>query len=507
MRATRITLKNWMGIESKAFDIGEGGVLIKGKNRSGKTSIMQAFVSALTGAGIDPDHIRAGADKTEILIDFTDPVAQVRRIGRRSGNHGLETDGLGLGKQQARLNEILGPSISPMALLNAKPVDRRKIILEAMPATVTAEDLLRWTGDKWEPDPARHGLEVIADVRKHYYELRTKANADAKEAQRKHEEARAKANSLASPAHVGVLMPLPGEEEKPVEAAHAALTALNQRRLQAAEQEQKAAGTRAKIAEMCAQAIEEDGKRGTQLEKADLEALNANLNETDARVRELEAELQAWKVARQEASDALNAAVTRNREWNESEASSRTLRSRADELEASLTSSAIAAPSDPEMEAARAEVVRAEKEAELVRSARAAHDALAEAAALGDDATDAVAEADRLNAIVTRLTDAAPAEIAARSASIKGLTFTENGGIALDGVALDLLSGQEAIDFCVQVAKRAHPKCKLLTVDKLEQLDPESLEAFIRSATADGWQLVGTRVQAGELVIELLEAA
>ena len=67
MRATRITLKNWMGIESKAFDIGEGGVLIKGKNRSGKTSIMQAFVSALTGAGIDPDHIRTGADKAEAL--------------------------------------------------------------------------------------------------------------------------------------------------------------------------------------------------------------------------------------------------------------------------------------------------------------------------------------------------------------------------------------------------------------------------------------------------------
>ena len=65
MRATRITLKNWMGIESKAFDIGEGGVLIKGKNRSGKTSIMQAFVSALTGAGIDPDHIRTGAEQLD----------------------------------------------------------------------------------------------------------------------------------------------------------------------------------------------------------------------------------------------------------------------------------------------------------------------------------------------------------------------------------------------------------------------------------------------------------
>ena len=97
--------------------------------------------------------------------------------------------------------------------------------------------------------------------------------------------------------------------------------------------------------------------------------------------------------------------------------------------------------------------------------------------------------------------------ITARSATIKGLTFTADGGIALDGVALDLLSGQEAIDFCIRVAKRAHPKCKLLTADKLEQLDPESLEAFVKMATADGWQLIGTRVEAGEMVIELLEAA
>jgi DNA repair exonuclease SbcCD ATPase subunit len=72
-----------MGIESKAFEIGTGGALIKGKNRSGKTSIMQAFVSALTGVGIDSNHIRAGADRAEILIDFADPVAQARRIARR----------------------------------------------------------------------------------------------------------------------------------------------------------------------------------------------------------------------------------------------------------------------------------------------------------------------------------------------------------------------------------------------------------------------------------------
>ena len=157
------------------------------------------------------------------------------------------------------------------------------------------------------------------------------------------------------------------------------------------------------------------------------------------------------------------------------------------------------------MEAAKAEIAKAEAHAMLVCKGREAHDALAYSAKLGDEMTDAQKTADALDAIVTTLTVAAPAELMARTEGIKGLTFTDDGSLALDGVVLDLLSGQEAIDFCVRVAKRAHPKCKLLTADKLEQLDPESLEAFVKMATADRWQLIGTRVEAGEMVIELLE--
>ena len=507
MRATRITLKNWMGIESKAFDIGEGGVLIKGKNRSGKTSIMQAFVSALTGAGIDPDHIRAGADKAEILIDFTDPVAQVRRVGRRSGNNGLETDGIGLGKQQTRLDELIGPSIRPLALLNAKPAERRKMILEAMPAEVTAEDLLLWTGDKWEPDQSRHGLEVIADVRKHYYDLRTAANAAAKEAQRKHEEARARAKSLESPAHVGVLVPLPGEEDQPVRAAEEALGELNRRRSQAADQEEKSQGTRERIAALRKEAVDLESHGPVVPPLSEWTELCVTLDSATVEVSRLKAKLAQAEEVLERAHSAAIEYKRRQEAGNENTRRMAEKRQQANDLEATLASTAIMAPAESEIKQAALSRDQAEEHRLLVRSARAAHDAIVDAAELGDDATDAEAEADRLNAIVETLTTLAPAQLAARSDTIKGLTFTADGGIALDGVALDLLSGQEAIDFCIRVAKRAHPKCKLLTADKLEQLDPESLEAFVKMATADGWQLIGTRVEAGEMVIELLEAA
>ena len=505
MRATRITLKNWMGIESKAFDIGAAGVLIKGKNRSGKTSIMQAFVSALTAAGIDPEHIRTGADKAEILIDFTDPVAQVRRIARRSGNNGLETDGLGLGKQQTRLDELIGPSIRPLALLNAKPAERRKMILEAMPATVTAADMERWIGVPWTDSVDGHGLEIIRKARDLYYAQRAEANKSAKAIKAAWEAANAEAERLEKDAPTGIEIPLPGEERKPVNAACDALAGLAQLRRQAAEQERKAQGTREKIANLRADADAEDSSGHLPVKAEILRGLEGAIKSAGQEVVAAEQALATAQEKYARTKDDYAKVLQAQRAHDESDARSASLRRQADELASSLASVAIECPTEADMEAAKAEIAKAEAHAMLVCKGREAHDALAYSAKLGDEMTDAQKTADALDAIVTTLTVAAPAELMARTEGIKGLTFTDDGSLALDGVVLDLLSGQEAIDFCVRVAKRAHPKCKLLTADKLEQLDPESLEAFVKMATADRWQLIGTRVEAGEMVIELLE--
>ena len=506
MRATRITLKNWMGIESKAFDIGKGGVLIKGKNRSGKTSILQAFVSGLTGAGIDPSHIRTGSDRSEILIDFADPVAQVRRVARRSGNNALETDGIGLGKQQTRLDELLGPSISPLALLNAKPAERRKMILETMPAQVTVEDMTHWTGSPWTNSVEGHGLEVICKARDLYYTQRTDANKDARTAMDAHAKASAEAVRLEKDAPTDIVIPLPGEEQKPIVAAREALVNLEQQKRQAIEQERKAQGTREKIAKLRADADAEDSAGHLPVKAEILRGLEDAVRSAGNEVATAEQALAIAQAKYAHTKDDYAKALQAQHAHDESNARSASLRRQADEIESSLSSVAIEIPSESSMEAARLALNEAHAHAMLVCKGREAHDALAWACKLGDEMTEAQKKADALDAIVTTLTTTAPAELMARTEGIKGLTFTDDGGLALDGVALDCLSGQEAIDFCVRVAKRAHPKCKFLTADKLEQLDPESLEAFVRMATADGWQLIGTRVEAGEMVIELLEA-
>ena len=75
----------------------------------------------------------------------------------------------------------------------------------------------------------------------------------------------------------------------------------------------------------------------------------------------------------------------------------------------------------------------------------------------------------------------------------------------LDGVKLDGLCGREQITFAVEVARRANVKSKILVCDGLERVDPEQFETFVKEATRGGYQLIGTRVAAGDVVVEAIE--
>ncbi len=114
-------------------------------------------------------------------------------------------------------------------------------------------------------------------------------------------------------------------------------------------------------------------------------------------------------------------------------------------------------------------------------------------------------EAAELDTTVKKLANAAPSELLAEAQGIPGLSI-DGDEIMLDGKRLDALSGAEQLRFAVEIARRANAKSRILIVDGLERLDPDQMEAFVAMATADGWQLLGTRVSRGDLVIEAIEA-
>ena len=108
--------------------------------------------------------------------------------------------------------------------------------------------------------------------------------------------------------------------------------------------------------------------------------------------------------------------------------------------------------------------------------------------------------------LVHTLTDEAPAKLLAECNGIPGLTVGEDGALSLDGYDLDRLSGMKRLRFAVEIARRLNARSKLLCVDGLEVLDGEQRAAFLEMATADGYQLIATRVTeaGGDVVLRPL---
>jgi hypothetical protein len=88
--------------------------------------------------------------------------------------------------------------------------------------------------------------------------------------------------------------------------------------------------------------------------------------------------------------------------------------------------------------------------------------------------------------------------------AIPGLAL-DGETVTLDGKSLDALSGSEQMRFCIEVARRANAKSRIIVVDGLERIDPEQYAAFVQQATAGGFQLFGTRVAGGGLELEAVE--
>jgi hypothetical protein len=302
----------------------------------------------------------------------------------------------------------------------------------------------------------------------------------------------------------GDVVPLAGEEDAPVREAEGALRALEQRGRDAEAMVKRTEGTRAKIAELLAEAATKERNARPEVSSESWERSESAWSaagEEVIRLKELLAEAEQKHRRLAAAMDDLSMQRSdRKRVILEVEA----LRARASDLENTLSATTIQPPTDAEISAAIERVDASRAHAAMVMAARAAHAAMVEHAAICDELAVAEALAKQLDQIVDTLTTRAPAEMAGRSQSIVGLTFIDDD-IALDGKPFSNLCGTETIELCTEVARRMNPKGKLLRVNGLEQLDPETMEAFVKVATRDGWQLIGTRVEAGDLQIVGIE--
>lgn len=509
IRITRLRLVNFRGLAKLDVPVGPSGLLFLGTNGEGKTTAIEGINAVCEGIGIGPEAIRLGADKAEILVDL-EKVEEQRRtalLAKRTITPSKTTialtgsDDVPLPKAKEQLAALFGGrALDPLRFYLADAKEQRRQLLAANPVRVTSEDLTRWTGIVQEWNTDGHGQEVLARVRKMYFERRTDAGRALDQAKAAVEIKRKEASRLVveNPETI-----TPEAARTHVAAAEQDLAVLRERLRQAERREAEAEGTRKKIADLRAQAEELMSKpESVAPDFAEVEKEDGWLSMLDTQIAELEAKLaearrqrqehaakrEALTMAQAEAAKLLDKAADAVNQANELEAAiAHTLDGDGDPIAMQ------AAAAEEALETARALVSKAEATAKW----RAAE-------AQVTTAEDTLAKADTswtaLDRIVKTLTDVAPAEIAARANLIPGLEITADS-ILLDGKDTTLLCGAEKMQFAVTLAKRLAGKAKILTVDGLEQIAPAKQPAFVRMCLDGGWMLFATVVADGAMQV------
>lgn len=178
MKITRIGIHNFLKLKDVEFNPSQTNVIV-GRNRQGKTSILKAIKTALTGDA-DSTSIRIGESKAEITLDVGD--LMIKRTITEKGNY-LDIsnkDGMKMPSPASYLSGLIGSfSFNPIEFFDKKPADRKKYLLNAITLTITPEELGAYTGELVNGlDYSAHALEVVEQARKYYYDKRTVANAE-----------------------------------------------------------------------------------------------------------------------------------------------------------------------------------------------------------------------------------------------------------------------------------------------------------------------------------------
>ena len=81
----------------------------------------------------------------------------------------------------------------------------------------------------------------------------------------------------------------------------------------------------------------------------------------------------------------------------------------------------------------------------------------------------------------------------------------EDGILLYNGKAWDSISGSDQLIVATSIVRKLNPKCEFVLMDKLEQMDLDTLNAFNEWLKGEGLQVIATRVSQGnecDLIIE-----
>lgn len=74
----------------------------------------------------------------------------------------------------------------------------------------------------------------------------------------------------------------------------------------------------------------------------------------------------------------------------------------------------------------------------------------------------------------------------------------DNGELTYNGAKWDCMSGSEQLRVAAAIVRKLNPECGFVLMDKLEQMDIETLNEFGTWLESEGLQAIATRVSTGD---------
>lgn len=114
-----------------------------------------------------------------------------------------------------------------------------------------------------------------------------------------------------------------------------------------------------------------------------------------------------------------------------------------------------------------------------------------------EDALDYSNQYDNLTIEIERVRKAKTDLLTNADLPLVGLSV-EDGELLYNGYRWDNMSGSDQLKVSTAIVRKLNPKCGFVLLDKLEQMDLDTLRAFGAWLEAEGLQAIATRVSTGE---------
>ena len=179
----KLEVRNLIGIKEKILFPGKVNI-IKGKNGTGKTTLLEAVKMLCTNETDRVKVIRDGEDSGEVIVETDDDLEIRRRMTDKRNPVTVKENGFKQNAPQSFLNKMAGKySFNPVEFIEADPEEQTKMLLDSIDIKITQEQVKEWIEDN-EPLPpvdySKHGLEVMKDIYDNFYGKRTDQNKTVK---------------------------------------------------------------------------------------------------------------------------------------------------------------------------------------------------------------------------------------------------------------------------------------------------------------------------------------